>query len=304
MFVAFYRVIKFASQDFWRNFWLSAATVLILVLTLISINFLIVLNVLTKTAISEIENKIDVSIYFKQGVSESQIGSIKSYLLSLPTVKDVEYISPDYALELFRKKHQNDPTILESLAELGTNPLGATLVVKATDPQNYPEILKIFNDPQYADLILDKNFEDHELVIKKIKSISSKTQKTGLGMAATFAVIAVLIGFNTVRLTIYTHRDEIGIMKLVGAPNWFVRAPYLVSSVFYGLFAVLLTIIIVYPLVGFIEPYLSEFFGNSNFNLLEYFTQNFVQIFGWQFIGIVLVNIITSNLAVGKYLKV
>ena len=93
-------------------------------------------------------------------------------------------------------------------------------------------------------------------------------------------------------------------MKLVGAANWFVRSPYVVNGIFYGLFAVLFAIIIVYPLVGFVEPYLAGFFENSNFNLLEYFTNNFVKIFGWQFIGVVFLNMITSSLAVGRHLKV
>jgi len=304
MFVALFRVIKFSSQDFWRNFWLSAATVIVLVLTLVVVNFLIILNVLTKTAVAEVQEKIDVSIYFKQGVSESQIGNIKSYLLSLPEVEAVEYISPERALSEFQKKHANDPAILESLNEVGENPLGATLVVRARDPQKYREILKIFDDPQYEPFIQDKNFDDHEAVVERISGIAEKAEKTGAGIAGLFAVVAILIGFNTVRLTIYTHREEIGIMKLVGAANWFVRAPYLVSGIFYGLFAVLLTVIVIFPLIGFIEPYLAGFFDGSNLNLLEYFTENFVYIFGWEFIGVVILNTVTSGLAVGRYLKV
>ncbi len=304
MFVAFSRVIKFSLQDFWRNFWLSAATIAVLVLTLISVNFLILLNALTGTAIAEVKEKIDVSIYFKKDVSESQIGNIRSYLLSLPQVKTVEYISRDYALATFEKKYQKNQAILESLKEIEENPLGATLIIKVHDPKDYPTILKVFDDPQYENIIQDKNFDDHELVIKRIESISDKARKTGVGITGVFAVVAVLIGFNTVRMAIYTHREEIGIMKLVGAANWFVRSPYIINGVFYGLFAVLFAIIIIYPLVGFAEPYLAGFFENSNFNLLEYFTENFLKIFGWQFAGIVFLNMVTSSLAVGRYLKV
>jgi cell division transport system permease protein len=278
--------------------------VIVLVLTLVSINFLLTLNVLTKTAVAEVQDKIDVSIYFKQGVPESEIGNIKSYLLSLPQVKGVEYVSPERALAEFQKKHQNDEVILESLKEVGDNPLGATLVVTAQNPEDYEAILKVFDDPQYASVIQDKNFEDHQVVVNKINSVSKKAEKTGVGIAGLFAIVAVLIGYNTVKMTIYTHRDEIGIMKLVGAANWFVRAPYLASGILYGLFSVLLAVIITFPLIGFAEPYLAGFFGNSDFKLVEYFAQNFVPIFGWQFVGVVLLNIVTSSLAVGRYLKV
>lgn len=304
MFSALFRILKFSSQDFWRNFWLSTATVVVLVLTLVSINFLITLNFLTKTAVAEVENKIDVSIYFKQGVAESEIGNIKSYLLSLSEVKDVIYISPEEALREFEKKHANDAIIKESLEEVGKNPLGATLVIRAHDTADYPEILEVFDDTQYANIIQEKNFEDHEAVIKKIDSISEKATTTGFGIAGLFAVIAVLIGFNTVRMTIYTHREEIGVMKLVGAANWFVRAPYVASGIFYGIFAILFTIILIFPAIGFAEPYLAGFFGGSEFNLLGYFSNNFLQIFGWQFVGVVLLNMVTSTLAVGRYLKV
>jgi len=304
MFAALFRVIKFSSQDFWRNFWLSAATIVVLILTLLSVNFLLTLNFLTKTAVAEVEKKIDVSIYFKQGVSESQIGSIKSYLLSLPQVRGVEYVSPERALAEFQEKHKNDPVVMESLGEVGDNPLGATLIITARDTNDYQPILKIFDEQQYSSIIQDKNFEDHEAVIKKIGSIADKAEKTGAGIAGLFAIVAVLIGFNTVRMSIYTHRDEIGVMKLVGAANWFVRAPYLASGIFYGIFSVLLAVIITFPLIGFAEPYLAGFFSGSEFNLLGYFTDNFVQIFGWQFLGVVLLNTVTSTLAVGRYLKV
>ena len=304
MFSTLFRIIKFSSQDFWRNFWLTTATIVVLVLALVSINFLITLNFLTKTAVAQVEDKIDVSVYFKPGVAESEIGNIKSYLLSLSEVKDVIYVSPEEALREFKKKHENDAVIKESLEEVGENPLGATLIVKAHDTANYPEILKVFDDAQYANVIQEKNFEDHKAIIKKIDSISEKAKNTGFGMAGLFAVVAILIGFNTVRMTIYTHREEIGVMKLVGAANWFVRAPYVASGIFYGIFAVFFTILLTFPAIGFAEPYFAGFFGGAEFNLLGYFSQNFLQIFGWQFAGVVLLNIVTSSLAVGRYLKV
>ena len=115
MFVNLFRVIKFSLQDFVRNFWLSVATIIILVLTLISINFLITLNFITNATLDEVKAKIDVSLYFKSDVPESQIGNVKSYLLSLPEVSEVTYITPEEALENFKEKHKDEPDILESL---------------------------------------------------------------------------------------------------------------------------------------------------------------------------------------------
>lgn len=304
MFVAFFRIIKFSLQDFWRNFWLSVATIIILVLTLVSINFLIVLNLLTKTAIDQVKEKIDVSIYFKQGVAESQIGTIKSYLVNLAEVKAVNYVFPEQALEQFKEKHKNDPAVLESLTEVGDNPLGATLVIEARDPSDYPKIMQIFDDPSYGEIIQDKNFDDNRAVMEKINSIAIKVEKVALGIAGLFALVAVLIVFNMVKISIYTHRDEIGVMKLVGAANWFIRSPYLVSGIFYGLFAVLFSVIITYPAVSFIEPYLAGLFDSSGLNILGFFTSNYLWIFGGEFLGVVVLNTIASSLAIGRYLKI
>lgn len=304
MFVALYRIIKFSLQDFFRNFWLSAATIIILVLTLITINFLLILNFVTGAVLNEVKDKIDVSIYFKQDVPESQIGNIKSYLLSLPEIKDVFYVTPEEALEDFKEKHKDDTAILESLNEVGKNPLGATLVVRTRDTKDYENILKVFDDEKYDSIIQDKNFDDHQAVIEKITEIAEKAEKTTFGIAGLFAIIAILIIFNTVRIAIYTHREEIGIMKLVGAANWFIRSPYLVSGIIYGIFAVLFSIIITYPLIGFIEPYLAGLFGGASLNLLGFFTDNYLFIFGSQFLGVVILTTVASSLAVGRYLKI
>ena len=304
MFIALFRIVKFSLQDFLRNFWLSVATIIILILTLISINFLLTLNFITKVALDEVRDKIDVSIYFKQDVPESQIGNIKSYLLSMTEVKDVFYVSPEDALEKFKETHKDDPAILESLVEVGNNPLGATLVVKARDTKDYENILKVFDDQKYDAIILEKNFEDHQAVIEKVTEIAEKGEKTALGIAGIFAIVAVLIIFNTVRIAIYTHRDEIGIMKLVGATNWFIRLPYLASGIIYGFLAVIISVIITYPIIGFIEPYMTGLFGGTSLNILSFFTRNYLFIFGGQFLGVVVLTIVVSSLAVGRYLKI
>ena len=304
MFVNLFRVIKFSLQDFVRNFWLSVATIIILVLTLISINFLITLNFITNATLDEVKAKIDVSLYFKSDVPESQIGNVKSYLLSLPEVSEVTYITPEEALENFKEKHKDEPDILESLEEVGENPLGATLIVGAKNPEDYEMILNVFDDEKYSSIIQDKNFEDHQAVIEKIGIIAERAQRVGIGVAILFSIIAILIIFNTVRIAIYTHRKEIGIMKLVGAANWFIRAPYVINGFVYGLLAVILSVIVIYPAIGFIEPYLKGLFGGEELNLLQFFTDNYLVIFGGQFIGIVLLNIVASSIAVGRYLKI
>ena len=119
-----------------------------------------------------------------------------------------------------------------------------------------------------------------------------------------FILIASLIVFNTIRVAIYTHRQEIGVMKLVGATNWFIRSPFLLEAVVYGIIACVAGIAIVYPMLNFVQPYVNNFFLTTQFSLTGYFTDNFWAIFGLELLMIILINIISSSVAIRKYLKV
>lgn len=303
MLVSFYRIFKFAWQSFWRNIWLSIVTITIIVLTFISVNFLIILNFISDTTIETLKDKIDVSIYFFQNIPEPQVLEVKTYLSSLAQVKDITYISQQQALENFREKHKNEPEIIQSLEELEQNPLGATLIIKANDIKNYPEILEILENSKYNNLISDKNFEDNRLYIQKINQISWSISKIGIITILIFIFIAVLIVFNTIRVAIYTHREEIGIMKLVGATNWFIKAPFILESISYGIIACGISLLILYPILSLIQPYLNNFFL-AEFNILRYFNQNFLKIFGLELLGIILLNVISSHIALSRYLRV
>lgn len=301
---SFYRIFIFAWQSFWRNIWLSVVTITIIVLTLISINSLIIVNAITKEAINIIKNKVDISLYFRPEVLEPQVLEVKTYLSSLTQVKELNYVSQKEALEKFRQQHKDDSTILESLAELESNPIGATLQIKAKNIEEYPEIMSVIDNSKYNDIILDKNFDDHQIYISKIKNLSDNIRRIGFFTSGIFILIALLIVFNTIRVAIYTHREEIGVMKLVGASNWFIRSPFLMEGIFYGIIACLFTIIIIYPLLNFLQPHINNFFLTEEFSIVNYFNNNFWEIFGLEFLIIILLNIISSSIAIRRYLKV
>lgn len=304
MIVSFLRIAKFAFQNFWRNIWLSLVTVTILVLTLVSINILVVLSFLAQTAVASVQEKVDVSVYFKPDVSADTVQDVRSYLLGLSQVRDVEYVSREDALENFRSLHGDNAAIMVSLEELEENPLGATLIVKAYDPADYPFVLETLDNPQFTTFIEDKNYDDHKEVIQRIDNISSRVQRFGIVLSAVFVCIAVLIVVNTIRVAIYTHREEIGIMKLVGASDWFVRAPFLVEGVVYAFLATLILAGLIYPVIILSEPYINGFFDGSNVGLVSFFNNNSLYIFGAEFAALAFLNIMSAGFALGRYLKV
>lgn len=304
MFVFIYRSIKFAFQSFFRNFWLSVVTIIILVLTIFSVTTVAGINYVAEKAIDSVKDKVDVSVYFKPEVESKEVINVRYRLEELSTVKEVTYVSREEALDKFRERHQDDSVILESIDQLEENPLSATLVIKANDIDDYQGILSFLDNPEYDELIQDKNFDDNEKVINQLSTISNKIENIGIIVSVIFVVIAVLIVFNTIRINIYTHREEIGIMKLMGATNWFVRAPFLIESLIYAVLAVIICLAILYPLLGVVAPQVNNFFEGYNLDLVSYFNSNFWQIIGWQLAFSVLLGILSSSIAVGKYLRV
>lgn len=298
------RSIRFAFQSFGRNFWLSLITVSMLALTLVTINLLLVLQVVATKAVSFAEERIEVSVYFYPATTEEKIKGASGYLQGLPQVRDVQVITADEALARFKERHAADATILAALDEVGGSPFGPTLVIKARQAADFQLILDSLENPQFRDDIREKDFSSYEDIVNRIRATTERVQLFGMGLAAVFLLIAILIVFNTVRIALFVHREEIAIMKLVGATNAFVRSPFLIECFLYSLLAVGIVAGIVFPTVAAIDPGLSAFFGGESVGLLAYFQTNWLAIFGIQLAVLTVINMVSTTLAMRKYLKV
>ncbi len=299
-----HRTAKFALQNFWRNIWLSLATVLVFVLTLVMVNVLITLHVLAQTAVSSVEERIDVSVYFKQGTSEQTILQAREYLEGLTQVSHVEYVSAENAYRRFTERHRNDAAILEALETVETNPFGGSLVVRARQPEDFAFILEALNNPTFADAIERQDYDDHERIIERIRTLTDRISMLAYIVGGIFALIAILIVYNTIRVAIYTHREEIGIMRLVGANNSFIRLPFILEAIFLSAIATVTMAAILIPLVRVAEPQLNVFFDGKTVGLLAYYVSHWWVIFGGQFAVLVALSVISASLAMSRYLKV
>jgi cell division transport system permease protein len=303
MFLSFARIIKFSFQDIVRNIWLSLVTIIILILALFSINMLLVVQAVGQTAVEAVKEKIDINLFLKTDSGEDEILALKAKISNLSEVKEVIYISKAQALENFRQKHKDNPEILEALRELGKNPLTPSLVIRPKSLDTFDNLINRLN--AYEDEIIEsRNFANYKLMLNKINNITNKVSEAGLILSSIFIFITLLVVYNSVRVAIYTHRREIMIMRLVGASNWFIQMPYLLSSVVYTFIGIFAIMAIFYPFLHLLQPYLETFFVGYNVDLLNYFYGNFWKIFGIQFLGTALINIIASLLAVRKYSRV
>ncbi|OGL73316.1 hypothetical protein A3E39_01035 [Candidatus Uhrbacteria bacterium RIFCSPHIGHO2_12_FULL_60_25] len=303
MFTTIVRVLKAAFQNIIRNAWLGAATVLVLILALASVNVLVGVNALLTRAVTILEDKVDVTVFFKPTANEALVKQARFFLGDLSQINTVELLPPDKALELFKERHKNDKEILDALAELDANPLGATIRVTAKNTSDYPFIIETLKNPQFADAIESKSYDDHKASIERVQSLADSARLVGSVLILVFVLIGILIVYNTVRVAIYTQREEIGIMRLVGASSTFVRTPFVFQGFALAAIALLVTAGIVAVGVAWIEPGLRPLYDGGDPGLREAFYGNGGQLAILEGGGLMLLVGLTSWAAVGKYLK-
>ncbi len=300
------RIIKFAFQNFWRNLWLSTVTITVMTLAFLSVNFFLFATVFFDTALDAIEARVNLTVFFKPTAQESDIQALASRIQAMPSVSSVTYVTKDQALDQLKDRfsQQGSMLIQDTLKELDTNPLSGNLVVQAEDVGGYAAIQEVLKSEEYSTFIENQTMDDRQVLIEKIKSIKENVVRAGLAVNIFFAFIVILIIFNTIRMTIYTRKREIGIMKLVGATNWFIRAPLIVESMLYSVISIAVTIIILYPILGASQPYVSKFFDGQVLDVIGYFSNNFTMIFGVELAAAFLLSVVSSSIAIGRYLKV
>jgi cell division transport system permease protein len=300
------RIIKSGFVNFWRNSFVSLASVLVMTVTLFVMGSLLFTGQTLETSLERLKQKVDVNVYFVTDATEDEILSLQGQLESMPQVQSVTYTSRQEALNEFREEHENDQLTLQALDELDENPLGANLSIKAEDTSQYQQIAQFLRDEtglaQGQNKIIDKiNFFQNQTAINRLDQIIESSEKFGLSVTVVLVIASILITFNTIRLAIYTSREEIAVMQLVGASNAYIRGPFVVEGILYGIVSAIITLILFYPLTYWLGPITQNFFGSMN--LFTYYISNFGQI-SLLIVGAgIALGAVSSYLAVKKYLK-
>lgn len=298
-----WRTFKEGMQNFRRNGWLSFATVSILTLSLFIVSLSALLGLTTHYVLQNMRDKVTVTVSFNPDVSEDRILQIRDELSKYKKeIASVEYVSREDALNNFLAESGNDPVIAQAVEEIGENPLLAALVIKAVTPEDYDVIVQQIQSSTFQSDISRINYAKNKKIFERLDRINQATKQTGLMLGGVFIFIAILITFNTIRITIYSHRQEFEIMRLVGASNLYVRMPFIFEGMLYGITAAVVTAIALFGIAHFISPLTVGAIPQGNFmNLyLDYFLVTFA---GLLFLGIGL-GVISSFIAIRRYLKV
>ena len=303
--VSLKRIIKAGFVNFRRNGVVSWAAVLVVFITLSVITALILLQAVLHFSLNQIKNKVDVTIYFNVKAPEDQILALKNSLVKLPEVAEVSYTSASDALKDFRLRHVNDYPTIAALDEIKENPLGAYLNVRAKEISQYETIANFLKSDNAlvsgSTSIIDKvNYHQNKLVIDRLNGIISGAQKLGFIVTLILIVVSVVITFNTIRLTIFFSKEEIGVMRLVGASKMGVRGPFMIEGAIYGIVATFVTLLLFWPLTAWLGRNMTNFLG---INMRDYYFSNFLQIFIIILLSGILLGIISSTFAIRKYLN-
>ena len=301
------RILRTGFFNFWRDSTVSLASVLVMMVTLLVIGLISFSSAILDTTLTELRNKIDINVTFITSANEEDILDIKHTIESLPEVLLVTYVSRDEALALFKARHSSDQSILSALDELGENPLGAVLNIRARDPSQYASVAEFLESGDVLSsaglTIIDRiNYFQNKVAIDKLTRIIASADRLGFALALFFAIISVLIAFNTIRLTIYLARDEISVMRLVGASTTYIRGPFVVVGIIYGVVAGLLTLLLLLPLTYWLGSTTESFF--IGFNIFSYYLRHFLEIAFIVMVSGVFIGALSSALAIRKYLKI
>lgn len=301
-FLKLWRTFKEGIVNFRRNGWLSLATISILTLSLFIISTAFLISLGARLVVKNFENRVNITVSFNPDITENRIHEIEQNLRRFREIESVTFVSREEALSQFLNQSGNDPELKQAIEEIGENPLLASLVIRAKNQSDYEKIANVLSQSEYRDEISRINYERNKRIFERLNTISNAAKRFGLFVGIAFALIAILITFNTIRITIYSHRQEFEIMRLVGASNLYVRMPYIFEGALYGLVAGLFTLIL---LAG--ATYGTRFITQGAFPQGSLF-QVFVDYLPWLSAGTIalgmFLGIVSSFIAIRRYLRV
>jgi len=304
----FRRISRSGFVSFWRNQTVSLAALFAMTVTLFAIGSLMVGNTFLDAFLGTIKDKVDVTVYFVEDAQENDILTVQHSLDALPEVASTEYISRDAALVTFRERHKDDAVMLAALDEIGGNPLRASINIKARELSQYESVTKFLEGenavvaPGGASIIEKVNYRQNKLVIDRMNKLLDYSRRLGTALVLLLSLMSVFVTFNTISLALYSAREEISVMKLVGAANNFVRGPFLVQGAMYGVISALLSAALLYPAALWLGSISAAAFGGLN--IFTYYLAHFGRILVSLLASGVVIGILSSYLAIIRYLKV
>ncbi len=302
------RITKFGLINFWRNRWLSLAATLMMTITLLIISFFVLLNISVSTVSDSIRSRLDMEVYFfNDSITETKILALAQDLKSQSNVQEVHFVSKTEAKANFQN-YELDPTIASQITD-DFNPLPRSLKIKVKNPEKINEVSAFLKQTKYADIVckemrcMTSNSNQNQKVTQKLISTTRFVIRAGWGVGIIFVLVSILIILNTIRLTIFTRKDEIEIMKLVGANHAFIRLPFVVESILYGLLATIISLLTISIAIKFANPYMGKYLKIVNVDMTYLLREKLGLIILLQLTISLIISTFCSFISIRKYLR-
>lgn len=254
------RVLKLGLVNFWRNRWLSLAASLMIMLTLLTMGIFALLNIFVNSTADGLKDRIDLSVYFYENATETQIQDLQYKLANRADVKTVKYISKDEAFAEWEARAINSK--VKNLITKDENPLPRSLQIKANDPQSLETIASVVSADTYKPYVREVSYQKTKDTINKLINLTRFIRRSGWALTVFLLLISLVVIMNTMRLTIFTRRDEIEVMRLVGANNIFIRLPFSLEAVLYGVAGSLLAYLLIAIVMTSFGPRMAAYFAD------------------------------------------
>jgi len=287
------KVIGVTLTNVKRSGWSTATSVLVMTLTFFMASLFIISAYISSIVLGYLESKAQITAFFKDTAAEETILDVKSQLEQTALTADVVYVSKEEALKIYMGQHKNEPLLLESIS---SNIFPASLDVRAKNIKDLPNLAGMLEQVDGVEEVV--YYKD---VIATFQKWADTVKYAGLFLVGVLALISILVVLVTVSSAIHSKKEEIVVMRLVGASDWYIRSPFLAQGIFYGVSAALLSTIFIVALVPFIYPYFNNVF--SGIPIPSFTPLTGLALLGMEVLFGALLGSFGSVIALRKYLK-
>ena len=294
-----FRLTKLGVVNFWRNLWLSLIATFVMSLTLMTITVLSLSAFLVNGEIDNIKSRIDYEIYFNDNVAEEEITQLSNSIKNLVEVNEVKFISKEEAVEKYKEIYGDKDSLTKYIEQ--ENPLKSSMIVKTVNPEDLSRVDELVNGEKYKNLVYSSSYSQNREVIERLIGIIDFVEKAGVAIGLVFVIIAVTVIFSIVRVAIYSRKDEIEIMKLVGATDWFVHAPFIIESALYGIIAAFLSLGFIAGIYYYVSSVATTYLSFSVDHIQAYLSEYFVFVVLFQVLMGLIISISAAFFAIRKH---
>lgn len=300
------RIIHTGTVNFIRNASLAVAAIAVMVVTLTIVLFSLITNATFTNTINRITNKINISIFLNDSTTPPQTQTLIKQLKALPNVASLQYLNKNQALKQYEQQNANNPSLVTAVNET-SNPIPATILVKPRNLNKIQDIKNFLSKPAIAKLQSNQPSYSgsRKEAIDNITHATDILREAGVVSVIGFSIICALIIFNTIQMAIFNRRDEINIMRLLGASTWFIRGPYVVESIIYGILSAVISV----GIINTVFVASNNALQASSLGLLDiryaniYYDKNFFILLTFQLMVGIVIGAASSIIATRRYLK-